>query len=1655
MDKDTIIGKLKQQKGRAGELAKALIAYNEGGWYERQEFYDEIVELLMKDSPQSTTEIFDKAPRELFTAIHGKPTADWVGEAARRLNLYVHSHSTYRRSFRTKEVKPYLERFISILDCIFFSWEDFDIVKDLTTPPSERNVDGKERLGGMVYADFIAVRIDEGDAKVINAVKEVILGDNNTQLLSYSIINGILKSANEELYQLLEGTLLAAKLQEGLRQSILENADNGRVEAFTRLMKLVMDNDLLRYSSAVRALDVWMGLGENYDDKRVAAKLLSLGYTYLTDENALMAGAESDDVIEIYAALWAASVREMNTAISLIDRLLDGEKYKKLVALYFLQQTENRSLQAFTAVKLINEADLDILSLVFDNYLSSSVGRYQTDENFSKECHRHEILEDKAAREQQFEALINIVPLVPEKGYLAEAKPFPWNTLSLTPSDLFSRLLIIAGYDFDPKKIDKLIELMGKADSDSRILFIRVFLANPAEGKNRAFVFESLRDKSMSVRAQALNIIMEFSKNSGLTGEEEKAIADLLNLKTGDIRQNAVKILLNQDGGRPLEAAKALLADKKENMRLGGLDMLTQLIKAEKLDNAAAAELCTLMPKVSDKERVLVDALCATEEKYSKANGFGLYDPSYFPNLPFPAVDNEHRLDHIFGFSPKRMTKIFDALCELIKENRDYTYKIYTYEGDQEVALGGLVWTRARAEAADDKELSEFEKFVLQEVWRGWIKDNAVSFCEVLIFMFMGRVESYGNRYELKYEDWTNAAVERLFNAKEVDKLLVYCKGREYGKLARQIINMIGSEYSKDERFAVIAGALADLMNNIAEADWKRSIYPDTASSYIYYYDREPRELKFVDTKELGFLLNELEKVADSDEHFKSYTAFGFALGRLSDMFYEGLDEVDVARAVGLGIVKIDALYRTLFLGNVNSIRNYAGKIRWEGPKKTVEKYPVLKTVADEVSARVIEIELQRGDSATEVSALAGAIGWHEGAETFVKILVALGKETFVRGYIYYGSGESTKKAVLSSLLKASHPGADDDAASLRAALAGRISDKRLIEAAMYAPAWIGVVGDYLGWPGLKSAVWYFHAHVNDSFSAEKETEVARYSPITPAEFNDGAFDVAWFQDAYAALGEERFALVYDCAKYLTDGANHRRAQLFADAVLGKLDAGALWKEIHEKRNKDKLLSYALIPLKKGKEQEAAMERYENIQLFLKESKTFGAQRRASEGKACAIALENLGRNAGFADTLRFTWRMEIMKVESLKGYFEDKIIGEYTVRINMRDDGSAALICEKSGKALASVPAALKKDPYILECKESVSALKAQYKRARENLELVMVNRDVFPFGEIKALMGHPVVAPLLTKLVFVSISGDEIGGGKTGNGSGGSAEAAGMFSEFAERLSDDSPVRIAHPFDLYTLGTWRDWQRYAFEQKLVQPFKQIFRELYILNEDEREARTVSRRYAGHQVQPKKTVALLKSRLWTVDYEEGLQRVYYKENIYVKLYAAADWFSPADIEAPTLETVEFFDRKTHKAIQLEDIPPVIFSEVMRDIDLVVSVAHVGGVDPEASLSTVEMRAVIVAELLRLLHIENVSIDGRHAKIIGKLGEYTVHLGSAQVHKMGRGAVNILAVPSQHRGRVFLPFADDDPRTAEVMSKIILLAEDTTIKDPAILGQIG
>ena len=97
---------------------------------------------------------------------------------------------------------------------------------------------------------------------------------------------------------------------------------------------------------------------------------------------------------------------------------------------------------------------------------------------------------------------------------------------------------------------------------------------------------------------------------------------------------------------------------------------------------------------------------------------------------------------------------------------------------------------------------------------------------------------------------------------------------------------------------------------------------------------------------------------------------------------------------------------------------------------------------------------------------------------------------------------------------------------------------------------------------------------------------------------------------------------------------------------------------------------------------------------------------------------------------------------------------------------------------------------------------------------------------------------------------------------------------------------------------------------------------------------------------------------------------------------------------------------------------------------------------------------IMCAAKLTELGIDNVVLEGSHALIKGSRGKYSIHLGSGVIHRQGGHQIQVLPVHSQSRGKLFLPFLDEDPKTAEIMSKIVLFAGDTKIKDPYILDQL-
>jgi len=426
------------------------------------------------------------------------------------------------------------------------------------------------------------------------------------------------------------------------------------------------------------------------------------------------------------------------------------------------------------------------------------------------------------------------------------------------------------------------------------------------------------------------------------------------------------------------------------------------------------------------------------------------------------------------------------------------------------------------------------------------------------------------------------------------------------------------------------------------------------------------------------------------------------------------------------------------------------------------------------------------------------------------------------------------------------------------------------------------------------------------------------------------------------------------------------------------------------------------------------------------------------------MGLDNLSRNAGYEDSIRFSWAMEAKATQQIMEK-STLVLDDTTIKLVIDEQGKAELEVTKGEKTLKSIPDKYKKDKQVEVLKDNKSYLTKQYSRTRLSLEQAMLSQTLFTAAELSKILEHPVVKAMLSKLVLFNPETQASGFWQDGK----LLSAEGTLTP----LKADDKLLIAHPSHLFYAVQWDLYQKYLFDKELKQPFKQVFRELYVPTKDELETSNRSERYQGHQVQPQKTVALLRGRGWTVNYEEGLQRVYHKEGFRATIYAAADWYTPSDVEAPTLEYVVFYSLKDGKEVPMKEINPVIFSEVMRDVDLVVSVAHVGGVDPEASHSTMQMRAALARESARLFKLTNVEVKERHILVKGKLGEYSIHLGSGMVSQGGL-QLSILAVQSQHRGRVFLPFVDDDPKSAEIISKMRLLAEDDKIKDPTILRQI-
>jgi hypothetical protein len=169
--------------------------------------------------------------------------------------------------------------------------------------------------------------------------------------------------------------------------------------------------------------------------------------------------------------------------------------------------------------------------------------------------------------------------------------------------------------------------------------------------------------------------------------------------------------------------------------------------------------------------------------------------------------------------------------------------------------------------------------------------------------------------------------------------------------------------------------------------------------------------------------------------------------------------------------------------------------------------------------------------------------------------------------------------------------------------------------------------------------------------------------------------------------------------------------------------------------------------------------------------------------------------------------------------------------------------------------------------------------------------------------------------------------------------------------------------------------------------------------------------------------------------------------------------------------------RGNAEPLPLEEIPPLVFSEIMRDVDMFVGVASLGN-DPnwldggaevryrdywhsysfgDLTESAKTRKQVLEPLIPRLKIAERCRLTDKFLVVRGDIRTYKIHLGSGNI-LMEPNDQYLCIVPSRGSGimgkeKLFVPF-EGDQTLSIILSKAFLLAEDKKITDSTITRQL-
>lgn len=291
---------------------------------------------------------------------------------------------------------------------------------------------------------------------------------------------------------------------------------------------------------------------------------------------------------------------------------------------------------------------------------------------------------------------------------------------------------------------------------------------------------------------------------------------------------------------------------------------------------------------------------------------------------------------------------------------------------------------------------------------------------------------------------------------------------------------------------------------------------------------------------------------------------------------------------------------------------------------------------------------------------------------------------------------------------------------------------------------------------------------------------------------------------------------------------------------------------------------------------------------------------------------------------------------------------------------------------------------------------------------------------------------------------------------------------------------ITLWHPVNssVQEVREWRDW---LFEQQVRQPFKQAHREVYIVTDAEITTNSYSNRYAAHIIRQHIFNALCRERGWRYQLQ-GQWDSYntptlqipaweYKVEFWVETDTVQDSANDMGIfNYLQTDQVRFYNENGQ--VNMVDVPNVVFSECMRDVDLFVGVTSIGA-DPnwrdrgeerfhgywsdfsfgELEVSGKERKALLENIIPKLQIKKQCTFENNFLIIEGKLRTYKIHMGSGNI-LMKPNDQYLCIVPDRKKDQnIFLPF-EGDSTLSTILSKAFMLANDDKIKDSTITSQI-